>query len=575
MVAISLGISVVLAFAQASAAFSSEFIATAVAFNERVVDPTVLHASHEYRRMRRATAFGWEATHQGLRQKIDRAVAATASKPHYFWTGFYKPGPTATNTSANSVMNHAFDVAIRKGGTTLEQTVEKVGMPGWGQDADTEDIWNYASDAYAFASKGDVYVVRGEIVRGGNVWVAFEYKRLKTMTAIKRILEIKTFRTGDNPAKQVWPDAKGCAGVSLLDTTIKCPPSSPLYYSAPGPKSPMVRADTTVAKDATIKVARGGSAPGIKPECTEILRGEWVMEQFNKRSAKICQKLAASKTDGAKVMNDVKKLLEGSSNRHFIQEQRLSKNKEKVTGHPIPRILEQQLLDSLVSISYYEKTHSQTAAILKSIDDMVGAVAGVSPGLTAAWATETAIQKTAKPLLLKDLLAQIAQKKKEAAEAAKRAACGNTKPGPKRSLEQLRQVGARSGGVYSGAFAVSPIRRTSLEKRVQKTRQSGPKSPAAPSCPLKNAPQKKVVPRNKVKTKQTPAVPPRRPAKTPAKRPPNNKKKVVPRPANRARRAPGKPKPTRRTTPKRKPKKAPKPTRRPKGKARARKTRRK
>ncbi|KAH7105276.1 hypothetical protein BKA62DRAFT_741283 [Auriculariales sp. MPI-PUGE-AT-0066] len=460
--------------------------------------------------MRRAT-LDWEATHPGLKAKIDQAVARTASKSHYFWTGWYEPAAIPDN----SAMNHAV-------GTTLDQTVQSVSMPGWDNDTDAEDIWNYASDL-------------GEIVRGGNVWVAFEYKRLKTLSPVKRIMEIKTHRARDENSVQVWPDVVGCDGVSLLDKHIECPPNSKLYFSIP--KQPAVTSETTVAKDATIKISTSGSAPGIRTECTEIL---WVFEQFQK--SKACE-AATKKNNGGTVMAQVKVLLTSSQNRHLIQQQRLAKVKEKVTGPPIPGILERQLLDS----------NTQTAGLLRQIDTMVTAATGVNPGLSAAWVVETAIQKPAKIRLLVLLEKQMAQKKKEAQEAAKRTAnCSKSKL--RCGLKQLSGMATRSKGYIPARLLGAP--------------RSGP---TAPACPLKTAPQKKVVPRSKTNAKHPPAKTPRPPAKRPA----NKNKKVVPRPASRARRTPGKPKPTRRTTPKRKPKKVPKPTRRPKGKARSRKTRHK
>ncbi|KAH7094190.1 hypothetical protein BKA62DRAFT_42626 [Auriculariales sp. MPI-PUGE-AT-0066] len=551
------------ALAQAtSAQVTGDRAASAYAFNNRVANATEWDSRHGERLARRAPA--WDATHPGLKAKIDAAVIRTGSKVHYFWTGLLLPALSAND----SVMNPTFTYATARGGTTLEQTMDGVPLPDWASnDADAEDIWNYASDEYAHAAKNDVYVVRGDVVRGGNVWDAFEYPRLKKSSAVKRIFEVKMHRTNTEQAYQIWPEVKGCDGVFFLDTHLTCPAGAKLFYSTP--KRPVVTATTTVANDATIKIAASGNAAGITRECTEILRGEWILQQFTRTKA--CE-AATKKGNGGKVMTQVKALLNGVQNRHYLQEQRLVKVKEKVTGPPIPGLLEKQLLDSLVSISYYEK-NTQTTALLKQIDTLVKTATGVDPGLDTAWIAETAIQKPAKARLLALLQKQIAEKIKEQKEAQKRAgACGL--PPPKKSNTARGLAEPRMAGVYSGAFIVSPVRRSSLEMRAQKTRTSGPKSPAAPSCPLKTAPQKKVVPRSKT-TPKTPAKTPRRAGRSPTKKPANKNKKVVPRPANRARRAPGKPKPKRRATPKTKPKKVPKPTRRPKGKARARKTRRK
>jgi len=149
-------------------------------------------------------------------------------------------------------------------------------------------------------------------------------------------------------------------------------------------------------------------------------------------------------------------------------------------------------------------------------------------------------------------------------------------------------------GSGSGFDVFSSLTARAAAARAGATRggvKSGPKAPPGQSCPMKNQPQKKVVPRSQVKTKPKPAVKPRVPTQRPAARKPNAQKKVVPRPAvclhslisgsllidplqNRAKRQAGKPAQRKRTTPKRVPKTVPKPTRRPKGTPRQRRRRR-
>jgi len=52
--------------------------------------------------------------------------------------------------------------------------MDDVPMPDYaGGDPDAEDIWQYASDAYAAESRGDVFVVKGESLRPGNVWEVY------------------------------------------------------------------------------------------------------------------------------------------------------------------------------------------------------------------------------------------------------------------------------------------------------------------------------------------------------------------------------------------------------------------
>lgn len=134
-------------------------------------DPTL--TAHSFI-TRRAEDSSWSATHPGLKQAIDAAVARTASKPHYFWSGRIAPLAARTLESrahADSVIYRAMDIAKARGGTTLELTMEKVDMPTYtGGDPDRKEIWQYASDEYASASRGDAYFVKGESLRSGNVW---------------------------------------------------------------------------------------------------------------------------------------------------------------------------------------------------------------------------------------------------------------------------------------------------------------------------------------------------------------------------------------------------------------------
>ena len=42
-----------------------------------------------------------------------------------------------------------------------------------GSDPDAGDIWQYASNTYSSKSRGEVFVVKGESLRSGNVWEVF------------------------------------------------------------------------------------------------------------------------------------------------------------------------------------------------------------------------------------------------------------------------------------------------------------------------------------------------------------------------------------------------------------------
>jgi len=78
----------------------------------------------------------------------------------------------------------------------------------------------------------------------------------------------------------------------------------------------------------------------------------------------------------------------------------------------------------------------------------------------------------------------------------------------------------------------SPLRGSSLERRVPKTPRSGAKAPAGCACPKKNLPPKKVIPKSQAKTRPKPATKPRKPTTSPAPRQPANKQ-VAKRPAVR------------------------------------------
>ncbi|KZV88455.1 hypothetical protein EXIGLDRAFT_722693, partial [Exidia glandulosa HHB12029] len=139
-----------------------------IAFNERAFTPHGNETQHVEQLSRRAES--WSATHPGLKEHIDGAVRRTAGKVHYFWSGRTLPA----HTNNDSVLLTAQKIAKQRGGTTLELTTEGVPMPDYGgNDPDAEVIWQYASDMYASASSGDTYVVKGESLRGGNVWEVY------------------------------------------------------------------------------------------------------------------------------------------------------------------------------------------------------------------------------------------------------------------------------------------------------------------------------------------------------------------------------------------------------------------
>ncbi|EJD43984.1 hypothetical protein AURDEDRAFT_167037 [Auricularia subglabra TFB-10046 SS5] len=557
------------------AASDSVHIATergAVEFNER----TLAHdnRTHGMFLTRRAGEPAWSATHPGLKATIDAAVAKTAPKPHFFWSGRIAPlGALAARAHADSVMPRAMALAKQRGGTTLELTIDSLPLPDYkGGDPDREEIWQYASDEYANAARGEVFFVKGESLRPGNVWEVYEYPRLKKNPAVKRIMQITVRRSGPEEPKQIYPQTKGCDGVFLIDKSVTCPAGAKLYYGSA--QKPVVTAKTTAAKDGVIKIAPGGNAPGITRACAEILSGDFISEVFEKSG--VCD-LATSKGNNGKAMTAVKKLLDSTRNRKYLQQQRLIKITAKVLDTPIMFNLLSPpvILDALVSIDYFEKTRAEWTGLTQEIDRLVTSATGKSPGLTAAWAKRTAALKPTKAALLVELQKQVAAKAKQAKEtAARKDACGQPPSAPGSPASPSRPASPKPPRLvrrHLSSFSPAPL--SSLERRVPKTPRSGAKAPAAPSCPLPGAKPKKVVPRDKVKPKPTPAKKPRV-ARTAPKARPAAHKKTVKRPASRPRRQPGKAAQKKRITPKKQPRKVPRPTKKPKGTARPRRGRR-
>jgi hypothetical protein len=98
--------------------------------------------------------------------KIRTAVSRTAHLPHYFWTGTLPP-----HRQEDSVQFIARAAARDRGGITLEDTVDGIGMPPWTQqDQLAQDTWTYASTLFARNTTGVAYVFRGERYRPTNVF---------------------------------------------------------------------------------------------------------------------------------------------------------------------------------------------------------------------------------------------------------------------------------------------------------------------------------------------------------------------------------------------------------------------
>ncbi|KZV93085.1 hypothetical protein EXIGLDRAFT_717619 [Exidia glandulosa HHB12029] len=528
-----------------------------IAWHEREGTPYTTETHHAEQLRRRAEA--WSATHPGLQDAIDAAVRASAGKTHYFWSGRTLPALSDDDW----VFEPAQKIAKQRGGTTLEITLDDghVDMPiPRGPDKDAKTIWQYASDAYAGASKGDVYFLKGEVLRGGSVWEVHEYPRLKKNPAVKRVFQILLHKNSQDPPVQIFPEPKGCDGVTFIDKQIDCPAAAKLYYGSI--QAPAVSAKTNIATETTVKVS-GANVPGVVRDCTELVTADMVSELF--RTSGVCE-AATAKGNGGKVMSEVKKLIDSATNRNYVQRRGLFKVKQRVLDTPIMPALIKTLLDSLVAIDYYQKTGPSTNAMVSQIDKMVQTATGKSPGLTAAWNKRTANLESTKAKLLIELKKQIAQKEKEAKEVAARQAACSGAPKPAGGAG-----GATKPRMVRRAFSMfSRLPLSSLERRVPHAApRSGANAPPAPSCPLPGAKPKTVIPRSQMKTKPAPSKTPKVAANPKPKK--LTPKKVVKRPANRPRRQPGKQAaPKKRVTPKKVPRKVPKPADKSKGKARGR-----
>lgn len=171
----------------------------------------------------------------------------------------------------------------------------------------------------------------------------------------------------------------------------------------------------------------------------------------------------------------------------------------------------------LVAIDYYQKTGAETTALAKQIDDMVKAATGASPGLAAAWGTQTAAIVPTRAALVAELQKEVARKVKQAQETAKRTAdCDKPAVPTRRHL--------------STALSMAPS--SPLARRIAKGPRSGTKAPPAPSCPVPGQKSKKVVPRAQVKTRPAPATKPKVAKLTPKPKTPA-RKTAVKRPAVR------------------------------------------
>lgn len=241
-----------------------------------------------------------------IKRQLDAVMGQTASLKHFFWTGRMLP---ATQDS-DSVMDPAGRMAKSMGGTTLEETIKNVPMPTFAQrDPDSIATWEYASEQFASYAKGDAYLVHGDTTRPDNVWVTFEFPRLKKGGKVKRIFRIDMHTGGKtDPMYQIWPEC-----IDLEDKTPSCPAGAKLYHGSAS--KPQITAKTTVAKDGRAVVAATGNAAGITRECNQLIDGKMVKDLMQK---------AGTCTADAKVNQQLKTLLSSAKNRQYVQKTRIS-----------------------------------------------------------------------------------------------------------------------------------------------------------------------------------------------------------------------------------------------------------
>lgn len=116
--------------------------------------------------------------------RIDPAAFKTEPDSAFFWSG---------RTNGVGGEKVAGDIAGARGGTTLEQLMERRGiqLPKWDPDnPEVVQVWKDASAAYADEASGTVRAVIGDSLRPGNVWQTAELPALESNPAVTKIIEI-------------------------------------------------------------------------------------------------------------------------------------------------------------------------------------------------------------------------------------------------------------------------------------------------------------------------------------------------------------------------------------------------
>jgi hypothetical protein len=359
-----------------------------------------------------------------------------------------------------------------------------------------------------------------------------------------------------------------------------------LYYDpwsdAPNPP---ITAQTKIPQDGQAKRETGATKKyGDKYTCDHLLELQQVKEIMEQPGG-ACEKAAeyAAANTAAEAIEKLRKIRWHTwqpANLYFV-ENALEKRKGNTVSNGAGSLkgLKWHRTNEIYSL-VVGGTGAQAVLTAAAIDaEIETQFPGATTGVAAKWAAYTL-------MITKDWAAKKQKAEDELCKAKSRAAGGGSGGGggaPKKRAPTLpaRMLRRHLSGMGAGfatapsSSAFPPVGLSSLVERARKgAARSGPHAPPGRCCPAKNQQQKKVIPRQNVKTAPPPATKPRKPAQRPAPRPANTKKQVAKRPASRARRDVGKPRVQKRTTPKQKPRITPKPTRRPRGKPRQRRRRR-
>ena len=118
----------------------------------------------------------------GARVAAQTLSFSTAPGQAYFWSAMGRGGDQV-----------AAEIAMQRGGTTLEQLVQTRGidLPVWdAENPASINAWGNASRSYAEGASGDVHVILGNSPRPGNTWETVELPALRSNPNVTRVIKI-------------------------------------------------------------------------------------------------------------------------------------------------------------------------------------------------------------------------------------------------------------------------------------------------------------------------------------------------------------------------------------------------